>query len=376
VPQPGGCRDPIQKGAATLNTRSALARAEAFCTRFGLRIPILLAPMAGACPPSLSIAVANAGGFGAGGALLMQPAAITAWAAEVRAGTNGPFQFNLWIPDPLPARDPAHEAEVRTFLAAWGPDVPPGAGNATPPDFAAQCEALLEAAPPVVSSVMGLYPPGFVRRLKERGITWWANVSTVAEARAAEEAGADAVVVQGMEAGGHRGCFDAARAEAGLVGLFALLPAVADAVRVPVIATGGIADRRGVAAALLLGASAVQVGTGFLRCPEAKLHPAWADALARTPPEGTVLTRAFSGRVGRSVATAYARAAAAPDAPVPAPYPVQRGLTQPMREAAGKAGDVDRMQAWAGQAAAMARAEPAGEVARDLWERGRAVLGT
>ncbi len=332
--------------------------------------------MAGACPPSLSIAVANAGGLGAGGALLMQPAAITAWAAEVRAGTNGPFQFNLWIPDPVPARDPAHEAEVRTFLATWGPDVPPGAGDATPPDFAAQCEALLDVAPPVVSSVMGLYLPSFVRRLKERGITWWANVSTVAEARAAEEAGADAVVAQGMEAGGHRGCFDAARAEAGLVGLFALLPAVADAVRVPVIATGGIADPRGVAAALLLGASAVQVGTGFLRCPEAKLHPAWADALARTPPEGTVLTRAFSGRVGRSVATAYVRAAAAPDAPAPAPYPVQRGLTQPMRDAAGKAGDVDRMQAWAGQAAAMARAEPAGEVARDLWERGRAVLGT
>ena len=332
--------------------------------------------MAGACPPSLSIAVANTGGLGAGGALLMQPAAITAWATEVRAGTNGPFQLNLWIPDPVPARDPAHEGKLRTFLAAWGPDVPPGAGDMTPPDFAAQCEALLEAAPPVVSSVMGLYPPDFVRRLKERGIAWWANVSTVAEARAAEEAGADAVVAQGMEAGGHRGCFDAGRAEAGLVGLFALLPAVADAVRVPVIATGGIADPRGVAAALLLGASAVQIGTGFLRCPEAKLHPAWADALARTPPEGTALTRAFSGRVGRSIATPYVRAAAAPDAPTPAPYPVQRGLTQPMRDAAGKAGDVDRMQAWAGQAAAMARAEPAAEVARDLWERGRAVLGT
>ena len=355
-------------------THPALARAEAFCARFGLRIPILLAPMAGACPPSLSIAVANAGGLGAGGTLLMQPAAIAAWAAEVRAGTNGPFQLNLWVPDPAPTRDPAHEAEIRAFLAGWGPEVPPGAGDMTPPDFAAQCEALLDAAPPVVSSVMGLYPPDFVRRLKGRGIAWWANVSTVAEARAAEAAGADAVVAQGAEAGGHRGCFDAARAEAETVGLFALLPSVVDAVRVPVVATGGIADPRGVAAALLLGASAVQVGTGFLRCPEARLHPAWSDALARTPPEGTALTRAFSGRAGRSIATAYVRAAAAPNARAPAPYPVQRGLTQAMRDAAGSAGNVDRMQAWAGQAAAMARAEPAGEVARDLWERGRALL--
>ena len=104
------------------------------------------------------------------------------------------------------------------------------------------------------------------------------------------------------------------------------------------------------------------------------MHPAWADALARTPPEGTVLTRAFSGRAGRSIATAYARAAAAPDAPPPAPYPVQRGLTAAMRDAGRKAGDIDRMQAWAGQSAAMARAEPAGEVARDLWEQGRALL--
>ena len=253
----------------------------------------------------------------------------------------------------------------------WGPEVPASAGDAAPPDFAAQCEALLDVAPPIVSSVMGLYPPEFVAALKERGISWWANVSTVAEARAAEDAGADVVVAQGMEAGGHRGCFDATRAEAELVGLFALVPAVADAVGVPVVATGGIADARGVAAALLLGASAAQVGTGFLRCPEAKLHPAWADALAHTPPEGTLLTRAFSGRAGRSVATAYARAAAAQDAPAPAPYPVQRGLTQAMRDTANRTGDLDRMQAWAGQSALLARAEPAGDVVRALWEGAR-----
>ena len=350
----------------------AVARAEAFCRQFGLGLPILLAPMAGACPASLSIAVANAGGLGACGALLMPPEGIAAWAAEMRAGSNGAFQLNLWIPDPPPQRDAAHEDRLRAFLADWGPEVAAGAGDVTPPDFGAQCEALLAAGPPVVSSIMGLYPPGFVTRMKARGIAWFANVSTVAEARAAEAAGADAVVAQGMEAGGHRGCFDARRAEAEMVGLFALLPAVVDAVRVPVVATGGIADARGVAAALTLGASAVQVGTGFLRCPEARLNPAWADALGRTPPEGTLVTRAFSGRAGRSVATAYARAAA--DAPRPAPYPVQRGLTQAMREAASQAGDVDRMQAWAGQSAMLARAEPAGALTRALWDGARALL--
>jgi len=158
--------------------------------------------MAGACPPSLSAAIATAGGLGACGALLMQPAAILAWAAELRTASNGVFQLNLWVPDPSPQRDAQQESAVRAFLGQWGPEVPASAGDATPPDFAAQCEALLEAAPQIVSSVMGLYPADFVRRLKQRGISWWANVSTVAEARAAEEAGADVVVAQGMEAGG------------------------------------------------------------------------------------------------------------------------------------------------------------------------------
>ncbi len=154
----------------------------------------------------------------------------------------------------------------------------------------------------------------------------------------------------------------------------ALLPAVVDKVRVPVVATGGIADARGIAAALTLGASAVQIGTGFLRCPEAKLHPAWAAALARTPPEGTMVSRVFSGRAGRSVATDYARAATAPGAPAPAPYPVQRGLTTALREAGQKSGDVQRMQAWAGQSAALARAELAAALAQRLWEEAQALL--
>jgi nitronate monooxygenase len=165
-----------------------------------------------------------------------------------------------------------------------------------------------------------------------------------------------------MEAGGHRGCFDARLAEAQQVGLFALLPAVVDAVRLPVVATGGIADARGVAAAFALGASAVQVGTGFLRTPEAGIAPAWADAIGRTAPEDTRITRAFSGRAGRSIHTAYVLAAAAPGAPAPAPYPVQRGLTAALRQHGTQANEVDRMQAWAGQAAALAPALPAAEV--------------
>jgi nitronate monooxygenase len=353
---------------------AALDRAEEFCNRFGLRMPILLAPMAGVPAPSLSIAVANAGGLGSCGALLMKPNEILAWAQEVRSNSNGSFQLNLWIPDPPPKRDTAHETRVREFLAGWGPSVAAEAGDAAPPDFPAQCEALLAASPPIVSSIMGLYPPEFITRIKERWITWFATVSTVHEACAAEAAGADVIVAQGMEAGGHRGCFDATQAERRQVGLFALLPAVVDAVRLPVVATGGIADARGVAAAFILGASAVQMGTAFLRCPEAHIHPAWANALAAAAPEDTVVSRVFSGRAGRSLATDYVRAATAPDAPAPAPYPVQRGLTAAMRAQAQGVGDVQRMQAWSGQAGRLAKAEPAGQVMQHIWEGARALL--
>ena len=354
--------------------KAALQRAQAFCERFGLRVPILLAPMAGASAPSLSIAVADAGGLGACGAVLMKPDEIVAWANEVRGDTNRRFQINLWISDPPPHRDAAHEQKVREFLSNWGPAVPPEAGDATPPSFEWQCETLLEIAPPLVSSVMGLYPAGFVKRLKQRGIMWIANVSTVAEARAAEKAGADIIAVQGMEAGGHRGCFNAADAERSQVGLFSLLPAVVDAVEVPVIATGGIADARGVAAALTLGASAAQLGTAFLVCPEAKIHPTWAKALTEATPEDTMLTRAFSGRAGRSLVTDYVRAAIALNAPAPAPYPVQRGLTAAMRANAAKAGDLQRMQVWAGQSAGLAKVEPAAEVVRRVWQGAQELL--
>ena len=362
-----GLMDGIQK-------RAPLERALAFCGKYGMRLPVLMAPMAGACPASLAIAVANAGGMGAMGALMTSPDGIRKWVETFRAGSSGPFQLNVWIPDPPPVRDAEAEGRVRRFLEGWGPPVPPSAGDTVLPDFDAQCAAFLDLKPTAVSSIMGVFPEAFVRGLKDRGIAWFATATTLHEAKMAEAAGADAIIAQGFEAGGHRGSFAAADAERQGIGLFALVPRLADGVDLPIIAAGGIGDGRGVAAALLLGASAAMIGSAFLRCPEAATHPAWANALENLEPENTTLTRAFTGRLGRAVATNFVRASGAPDAPAPAPYPVQRGLTAKMKEAGAAVGDYQRMQVWAGQSAAMGRTIPAGDFVERLWKEARTLL--
>lgn len=304
----------------------------------------------------------------------MSPEAIASWVDEFRQQSHGPLQINLWVPDPAPVRDAAAEERQRTFLSGWGPAIPPQAADAPLQDFEAQCHAVIQARPTVISSIMGVFPPAIVAEIKAHGIIWFATATTVAEARAAEAAGADAIVAQGAEAGGHRGAFHAASAETESVGLFALLPQVCDAVSLPVIAAGGICDGRTIAAALLLGASAVQIGTGLLRCPEARIHPAYSERLTITEAHNTRLTRAFSGRAGRAIRTKYVEAAAGKDAPPPAPYPIQRALTRLMRDEAGARNDPERMQMWAGQAARYAKAEPAASLVQTWWEDALACL--
>lgn len=329
--------------------------------------------MAGSCPPALAAAVANAGGMGACGALPLPAEGIADWAARFRQQSPGAFQINLWVPDSPPLRDAGAEAAQARFLSRFGPEptLPEGSLLA---DFDAQFGAILDAAPPVASSIMGLFRPDQVAALKSRGIAWFATATTLAEARAAEAAGADAIIAQGAEAGGHRGSFtpeDAARAT---VGTLALVPAVADAVAVPVIAAGGIGDGRGVAAVLALGASAAMLGTAFLRAPEADLNSTWSAALATARPEDTTLTRAFSGRAARALANAFTRAADDPSAPQPAPYPIQRHLSEPMRRKALHDHNADHLYALAGQSAALARTEPAADIATRLWHDARTLL--
>lgn len=343
-------------------------RVDGFCARYGLRVPILAAPMAGACPPELSIAVAEAGGMGASGVLLDGPERIADWMARFRAGTAGPVQLNNWIPD-ADDDDPTRIAAATGFLSRLGA---PGPEPRPAPDFAAQCAAMLEARPTAVSSIMGRFDADYVRRVHDAGIAWFAVANTLDDALAAQDAGADAVVAQGMEAGGHRGTPDPAAAESVDVGLFALVPHLADRLDVPVIATGGITDGRGVAAALTLGASAVQIGTALLRSPEAGIDERWSAALAELAPERTAPTRAYSGRLGRAVRTPYVAAWEEPDAPRPAPYPHQRRLVAQWR--AGGPGGVDPVNFWAGQGAALARVAPAGEIVRTMWEEAERLL--
>lgn len=339
--------------------------------RLGVRYPIIQGPFGGGYSSvELAVAVSEAGGLGSFGAQLLTPDEIVALSAELRARTRAPFALNVWVPiagqdDQALRAGPfeQHVARLAPYLREFGlsdPDCP----AAMVPAFEEQLAALLEAAPPVVSFVMGAPPAEFVREARRRSIALLATASTPDEAALLEEVGVDAVVASGSDAGGHRGSF-LRPAEECLIGTFSLIPQVADRVKIPVVAAGGVADGRGVLAALALGAHGVQVGTAFLAAHESGAPEVHKQALVSPAAATTVLTRVFSGRLARGILNDFIRELRAVESQIP-PYPLQNWLTRPLRRAATAAGRADRLALWAGQSAPLCRRRPAREVLSSL----------
>ena len=335
--------------------------------RLGITYPLIQAPMAGGfTSPELVAAVANAGGLGSFAAALLSPAEIKAGVEQIRRLTDQPFNVNLFVLDP-PSPDPG---EVERALELLRPirdelGLPPG----RPParwcqDYREQVETLIDLRVPVTSFTFGLLDGAAIERLHRSGSIVLGTATNVAEARAWVENGADAVCAQGAEAGAHRGTFLGGLDE-GLIGSLALVPQVVDAVRVPVVAAGGIADGRGVAAALVLGAAGVQLGTVFLNCAEVPIHPGYRAALRASRETDTRITRVFSGRPARGIVNEFMRRLDARAHEVPA-YPVQNALTGEIRRAAADSNRPEFMSLWAGQAAGLLARRPADQRAADL----------
>jgi nitronate monooxygenase len=325
-----------------------------------LAFPLIQAPMLGISTRALALAVCNAGGLGSFAAAGSAPAGLEEEAAALRSAADGrPFAINLFVlRDAAP--DTAGARRAMELLAPWRAELglPPQAlPNRFAEPFADQFAALLRAAPPVASFTFGVLTAEEVAALHARDCWVIGTATTVAEALAWQAAGADAICAQGFEAGGHRGHF-LADVEESLVGTMALVPQVRAAVPLPVIAAGGIMDGAGIAAALALGASAVQLGTAFLLAHEAATSPAARGAIAEAPHDATRLTRAFSGRHARGIANRFMREMAEVADNLPA-YPVQNALTAELRAAAAKAGRADMLSLWAGQGVRSARAMPA-----------------
>ena len=325
--------------------------------------------MAGAQGSNLAIAVSNAGGLGALPCALLSPDQIRAEVEAIRRGTTKPFNLNFFCHTP-PAPDPEREAKWIARLAPYRDELgitePTIKGGRAPFDEAL-CALVEELCPPVVSFHFGLPDDALLQRVRRTGARIISSATTVAEARWLAERDVDAVIAQGVEAGGHRGMF-LETTIANQVGTFALVPAIADAVRVPVIAAGGIGDARTIEAAFALGAAAVQIGTAYLLCPEATISPLYRAALKAADGHDTALTNVFIGRPARGIVNRAVRELGpmSPDAPA---FPGAVNAVLPLRAKAEAKGKTDFTSLWSGQSPKFAREIPAAALTAELARR-------
>jgi nitronate monooxygenase len=335
---------------------------------FKIESPILLAPMAGAIDAEIAIAVAEGGGLASVPCALISAEKAREQVRIFRQRVAAPINLNFFCHEAVDA-DPVREAIWRRRLAPYyrelglDPDAPINAANRAPFD-AAFCELVEELKPEVVSFHFGLPEAALLRRVKAAGAIVTSSATIVKEAVWLEGNGADIIIAQGAEAGGHRSMFLTDNV-AGQPGTFALVPQVVDAVRVPVIAAGGIADGRGIAAAFALGAAGVQIGTAYLRCPESKVSAPARTALAQAWDDSTVITNVMTGRPARGVINRVMREVGpiSPDAPQ---FPHAATGLAPLKAAAEKLGKTDFTNLWAGQAVRLGRDMPAAELTRAL----------
>jgi nitronate monooxygenase len=343
-----------------------------------IETPIIQAPMAGADSVTLALGVCRAGGLGSLSCALKNLDEIRGAVRKVREETVRPFNLNFFchkMTAPSQAAIEKWKAFLSPFYVRWGLDIEAVSESRLRMPFDEETCALVEELRPAVASFhFGLPASSHVDRLKGRGVKILSTATTVAEAKWLEQRGCDAIIVQGLEAGGHRGMF-LDQNPVTQTGLFALLPQVADEVKVPLIATGGIADARGIVAAFALGASAVQIGTAYLFCPEAEISPLYRKALQEVGDDGTAVTNLFSGRPARGIVNRYLEEGGfISDAALPFPFAAM--LTLPLRIASENALSTEYMQMWAGQAARLGKTVGAEQFTRtlttnalDYWDR-------
>lgn len=337
--------------------------------RLKLEHPLIQAPLAGGGDtPDLVAAVCNAGAIGFIGAAYSTPAQIIELGRIVRQKTTKPFGINLFAPLPQPdpiANPRAAVQRVAPFFAELGLPAP-SAPASIASFFPEQLDAALEIGAAAFSFTFGILPLEAIEAIKRRGLFLIGTATNVEEAIALEKAGVDAVVTQGSEAGGHRGTFTG-DFSAAMIGTISLVPQVADAVDIPVIASGGIMDGRGIAAALALGASAVQLGTAFLTCSEAGVPNSYKEAILHAREDQTRITRAFSGRPARGIVNRFmTEVESSGGSDSIAPFPLQNSLTRPLRAAAAKQDRAEFLSLWAGQGVRLARRQTATDLVARL----------